>query len=246
LRRFKTILISCRQELTNSCQSFRHGLLLALGAGLRYLRRMSIQSYFPSSVYQASLRLSKASIQEQNRELLDEVFKIRDIDEKGQKWSKSHYPGGYTSYASMDRLHKFSTTFEILQKKIDVEVQKFARHLEMDLQGRKLVMTSLWANIMQTQVVHSMHIHPLSVISGTYYVQTPKNSSALKLEDPRLVAFMASAPRKATARAENQRFISLQPKAGEIILFESWMRHEVPPNQSSTERVSLSFNYDWI
>jgi uncharacterized protein (TIGR02466 family) len=57
---------------------------------------------------------------------------------------------------------------------------------------------------------------------------------------------MASPPRKSNARPENQRFISLQPKAGEIILFESWMRHEVPPNSSKQERVSLSFNYDWI
>ena len=182
----------------------------------------------------------------QNRELVEEIQTISEIDEKGQKWSRKNYPGGYTSYATYNQLHRFSTTFENLRKKIDLEVRKFAQWLEMDLQGRKLLMTSLWANQMPTSVVHGMHIHPLSTISGTYYVQTPKNCSAIKFEDPRLVNFMASPPRKPKAKPENQRFISIQPKAGDLILFESWLRHEVPPNPSKAERVSLSFNYDWI
>jgi uncharacterized protein (TIGR02466 family) len=40
--------------------------------------------------------------------------------------------------------------------------------------------------------------------------------------------------------------IDLTPKPGEIILFESWMKHEVPPNRTEGERISVSFNYDWI
>src|SRR5262249_51581614 len=147
-----------------------------------------------------------------SQELLQEIRQIQSMDEAGQKWSRKNYPGGYTSYASMSELHRFSTTFELLQKDIDVHVKEFAKTLEMDLQKRKLIMTSLWVNMMPKGVVHTMHIHPLSTISGTYYVQTPANSSALKLEDPRLVNFMASPPRKSKAKMENQRFVFLQPK----------------------------------
>jgi uncharacterized protein (TIGR02466 family) len=207
---------------------------------------MKIHQFFPSFVWQGALKFPGISTNRQNKDFLQEIATIRDLDHQGQKWSAKNYPGGYTSYGSMNELHRFSTTFEILKKQIDLEVKKIAKHLELDLQGRKLVMTSLWANVMPAQVTHSMHIHPLSTLSGTYYVQVPPRCSALKFEDPRLVGFMASPPRKTKARAENQRFISLQPKAGEIILFESWMRHEVPPNTSKEERVSLSFNYDWI
>ena len=32
-------------------------------------------------------------------------------------------------------------------------------------------------------------------------------------------------------------------EAGNVILFESWLRHEVPTNQAKTERISISFNY---
>lgn len=194
----------------------------------------------------SQLRFPRSSTSRRNAEILEEIEKIHEMDEKGREWSEKNYPGGYTSYASINRLHHFSTTFADLEKAIDQEVKSYAKSLEMDLQGGKLVMTHLWVNIMPTQVVHSMHIHPLSVISGTYYVQTPKNCSALKFEDPRLVNFMASPPRKPNSRPDNQRFISLKPKAGDLILFESWMRHEVPPNPADEERISLSFNYDWI
>jgi len=57
---------------------------------------------------------------------------------------------------------------------------------------------------------------------------------------------MASPPRKENARERNQRFIEIKPQAGHVVLFESWMRHEVPQNQSPTERISISFNYDWV
>jgi len=207
---------------------------------------MKVQSFFPSFIQQSPIKIPGLSLLRQNQEFLHEILTIRDLDQLGQKWSARNYQGGYTSYGSMNELHKFSTTFELLQKQIDIQAKAFAKHLEMDLQGRKLVMTSLWANVMPANVVHTMHIHPLSTISGTYYVQTPPKSSALKFEDPRLVGFMASPPRKHNARPENQRFISIQPKAGDVILFESWMRHEVPPNQSKQDRVSISFNYDWI
>jgi uncharacterized protein (TIGR02466 family) len=34
--------------------------------------------------------------------------------------------------------------------------------------------------------------------------------------------------------------------AGKLVLFESWLRHEVPPNPVAAERVSISFNYGWF
>jgi len=207
---------------------------------------MPIRSFFPSFVSVSPVKFKTQSNIKKNQELREEILKIRELDDKGQKWSRQNYSGGYTSYASMNRLDQFSTTFSELRNALDQNIQDFARHLELELSGRKLVMTNLWANVMNTGTVHSMHLHPLSVISGTYYVQTPKKCSALKFEDPRLVQFMGSPPRKSKARAENQRFISLEAKAGQVILFESWMKHEVPPNPSRQERISLSFNYDWI
>lgn len=203
----------------------------------------AFKSLFPTIVYQNQLDSRDKKL---NKELLRECYIFQDLDEEGQEWSAKHYVGGYTSYASMNNLPQRSPTFDELREKIDKHVKAFAKNLEMDLQGGKLQMSTCWINIMPAKVTHSLHLHPLSVISGTYYVSTPKGTSALKFEDPRLSKFMAAPNKIEKAKPENQRYVSLQPKAGDLILFESWLRHEVPPNPSKEDRVSISFNYEWV
>ncbi len=204
---------------------------------------MQIQAWFPTFLYKAPLERQGRRL---NRELLRECYQIRDHDLAGQRWSSKNYPGGYTSYGSLCRLHRLSSTFMDLERAIDRHVRRFAAHLEYDLEGRELVMTDCWANIMPRQVAHSLHLHPLSTLSGTYYVRTPRGCSALKFEDPRLSRFMAAPPRRPGARAENRTFVSYPAEAGHVVLFESWLRHEVTANRSAAERVSISFNYNWF
>jgi uncharacterized protein (TIGR02466 family) len=105
-------------------------------------------------------------------------------------------------------------------------------------------MTDCWINMMPRGVTHGLHLHPLSTISGTYYVRTPKGVPGLKLEDPRLDRFMAAPPRRADAG--QQPWLTMPVAAGSLLLFESWLRHEVPPNTAAAERVSISFNYNWF
>jgi uncharacterized protein (TIGR02466 family) len=207
---------------------------------------MKYNKLFPSLVLHQKLGLPEKRLNTLIKDLAIEIEKLSQVDAEGVQWSKKHYMGGYTSYGSMSQLHLFSTTFEHLKAKLDLMAAAFAKELEMDLSGKKLVLTNMWANLMPPGVVHTMHIHPLSTLSGTFYVETPKNCSALKFEDPRLVNFMASPPRRKNARGDNQRFISIAPSAGEVVMFESWMRHEVPPNPAKKNRLSVSFNYDWL
>jgi uncharacterized protein (TIGR02466 family) len=73
----------------------------------------------------------------------------------------------------------------------------------------------------------------------------PEGASALKLEDPRHAMMMAAPPRRKDAREEMRNFIYVKPVVGDVLLWESWLRHEVVMNQSEDERVSVSFNYKW-
>lgn len=202
-----------------------------------------LQKLFPTTIYSQSLFKDP---KKWNQNFQDEIFKIQKIDEEGQKWSDKNYLGGYTSYGSMHQLHLFSSTFAELEKKIRPHIFRYAKTLELDIPLHQLKVSSLWINIMPLGTTHSGHIHPLSVISGTYYVQCPRQSSAIKFEDPRLSMMMASPPRRQKCQKENLRFYQHNPEAGQIVLFESWLRHEVPPNQSKTPRISISFNYDWF
>ncbi len=189
--------------------------------------------------------LKKRGLNKLNEELLKEAYQIRDFDLEGQLWSKKRYVGGYTSYSSMDQLHQFSSTLMELERAISAHVQIFAKHLEMDLQGGTLGMSNCWLNIMPAQTSHSLHIHPNSVISGTYYLQTPRGCSGIRFEDPRLDNFMAAPPKQDRCSRKNKQSALLRAKAGHLVLFESWLRHEVPASPVDKDRISISFNYSW-
>jgi uncharacterized protein (TIGR02466 family) len=205
---------------------------------------MPIQSLFPTRIYTAPLQ--RGDWRTLNKQLLRECQQLQVDDETGQRWSNANYPGGYTSYHSAHRMQQVSPTFARLERHIDRHVKSFVHALELDMTGRELTMTDCWVNIMPQQVAHSMHLHPLSTISGTYYVQTPKGCAGLKFEDPRLERFMAAPPRRADAKPENQSWSVVPAEAGKLVLFESWLRHEVPANPVASQRISISFNYNWF
>jgi uncharacterized protein (TIGR02466 family) len=206
--------------------------------------KRSLHSLFPTLVYSAALQTDGR--REFNRRLLQECRQLREDDVAGRRWSVKNYPGGYTSYGSVHRLHRVSPTFEELQRKLKRHIAAFAHAVEWDLDGRKLEMTDCWINIMPRRVVHGLHLHPASTVSGTYYIHVPAGSPGLKFEDPRLDRFMAAPPRKPTAKPEAKPWVTFPAAAGQLVLFESWLRHEVVPNPVDGERISVSFNYNWF
>jgi uncharacterized protein (TIGR02466 family) len=204
---------------------------------------MAATIHFATSIYNAPLQTRGGA--KLNAELVTECDQLEAFDIDGRKWSEKNYPGGYTSYASMNELHRFSSTFEGLEKKISKHVKAYAKALDFDLRGREVFMTDCWVNVMPPGVTHSLHLHPLSFISGTYYVSTPVGCPGIKFEDPRLDRFMAAPPRKSKVQPINETFVTCPAVAGNVVLFESWLRHEVAANQTEEERISISFNYGW-
>ncbi len=205
---------------------------------------MPIKPWFPTFIYDSPLqpRGNDAFA----RALLEDCHKIRAHDRAGQRWCRKNYPAGYTSYGTMTNLHRTFSTFIELEAKLRRHVNRFARRLDMNLQGARLAMTDCWVNVMSRHAVHSLHLHPLAVVSGTYYVATPPGSSRLRFEDPRLDKLMGAPPKRDPCRPENRQQVSYDVAAGKLILFESWLRHEVASNPTRGERVSISFNYNWV
>lgn len=206
---------------------------------------MTTRRVFATPLYTARLQPAPAT-RSLNARLLRECLQLRRDDAAGRAWSLQNYPGGFTSYGSAHRMHQSSPVFAELEQRLAPHVQRLARELDFDLRGRALAMTDCWVNIMARQAVHSLHLHPLSTLSGTYYVKAPAGCAGLKFEDPRLERFMAAPPRRATARADNRVWVTVPARSGDVVLFESWLRHEVPPNMSAAERISISFNYSWF
>jgi uncharacterized protein (TIGR02466 family) len=164
-------------------------------------------------------------------------------DSAGRRWSRdNHYPG-YTSYASLDDLPMRDPSFGALAKKLVKHATAFARHAHMDLGGGKPRLDSIWVNILKPGGGHSGHIHPHSIISGTLYVEVPEGGAPLRLEDPRLPLMMAAPTRLENAPEETRPFVLMQPQAGSLFLWESWLRHEVVSGHGKGERISISFNF---
>ena len=178
-------------------------------------------------------------------ELEKSCWSIAQDDEAGQKWcDENNYPG-YTSYASLSDLTWRSPFFEELKNLLDLHVKTFVEELDFDLEGRNLKLEDLWINILSEGGNHSAHLHPNSVISGTTYISLPSGTSAIKFEDPRHSMMMAAPSRIKDAKEYLKPFIYINPSVGDVLLWESWLRHEVPANNSSEERISISFNYSW-
>jgi uncharacterized protein (TIGR02466 family) len=199
---------------------------------------------FPTPLYEASLSTHR-TFENFNVELEAACRMLADEDVAGQAWCREHGYGGYTSYASLNDLPRRATVFDELKRMLDKHAAAFAKDLAFDLGRGKLRLDSLWVNVLKPGAAHSGHIHPHSVISGTVYVATPRGSSALKLEDPRLPLMMAAPPRAADAPEAMRSFVYLDPQPGTVLMWESWLRHEVPANRARKDRISISFNYGW-
>ena len=166
-------------------------------------------------------------------ELAHSIRSLAVDDAAGQRWSKQHRYAGYTSYASLNDLPRRDPAFADLVKLLNRHALSFAREAGW---ASKPKLDSLWVNLLKGGGHHSAHIHPHSILSGTLYVEVPSGAGPIRFEDPRLPLMMAAPTRADT-------FVTVEPRPGLLLLWESWLRHEVLPGSGRGERLSISFNF---
>ncbi len=174
--------------------------------------------------------------------LEDSVRIFAQEDLAGRRWCAENGYRGYTSYASLNDLPRRDPAFGDLKRILDGHVRAFAKACHF-AEGTRLKLDSLWVNVLQGSGAHSGHIHPHSAVSGTLYLRVPKGSGALRLEDPRLPLMMAAPGRSADAPEEVRAHVYVPPERGMVLLWESWLRHEVVGGTAKSDRISVSFNY---
>ena len=136
--------------------------------------------------------------------------------------------GAFPAHAQADKRIVLSTWGGDYAKLLTKHAASFWNDCAFDL-ARKPKLDSIWVNLLRGSGHHSAHIHPHSIVSGTLYVQVPKGSGAIRFEDPRLPLMMAAPTRRPDAPDELQPFITVEPRPGLLLLWESWLRHEVLP-----------------
>ncbi|MFL6724103.1 MAG: TIGR02466 family protein [Sphingomicrobium sp.] len=196
---------------------------------------MQIRNLFATPLYEANI--DDAAL------LANLAHSIRSLakdDEAGQQWSRDKGYKGYTSYASLNDLPRRDPAFDELKRIVTRHATAFAKELAWDVKPR---LDSLWANLLKPGGHHSGHIHPHSILSGTFYVEVPAGSGVIRFEDPRLPMMMAAPVRRDDAPDDLKPFASITPCPGLLLIWESWLRHEVLPSAAKADRLSISFNF---
>jgi len=100
-----------------------------------------------------------------------------------------------------------------------------------------------WVNVNGTGAFNTPHAHGGFHLSGCYYVSVPQSSQSRSGN----IEFLNPAGAVTTLEdAFSQRIIrmnhSIQPQAGQMLIFPAYLRHWVYPNQEPEDRVTIAFN----
>ncbi len=145
--------------------------------------------------------------------------------------------GGWHSTTDMNRKEEYNVlTKELFNMQEEIFKKEFLT--------QKPVLGNMWANINYPGNSNRPHLHPNSLFSGVYWVKTPEKSGNLMLYEPRPGVHTTMPNRKeGKLPPELWREVHYQPKAGTVVMFPSWLWHEVRPNESNDTRISVSFNF---
>lgn len=202
--------------------------------------------YFPTQVF--SFQLDKDFAKSENDRLLSEIYAERMRDQKGIQKSNFRALGGWHSRSTLHTEPQFGKLVEM----ITVCGASIGAQNAYD-PAYRLKPTSMWSIINPPGSANRSHIHPESLWSGVYYVQTPEHGGNIEFTDPRTQQLMMPAryasdmERPATCWTK----VDFTPKPGLMLIFPSWLYHSVSPNLSQkqgfdSDRVILSFNMSQV
>ena len=108
---------------------------------------------------------------------------------------------------------------------------------------------NMWANVNRTGHGNEYHYHRGAFWSAVYYVDDggidadPSLGGELEFLDPRGVIPTMLAPHLGVAmRGGETAGERVRPKAGRMVLFPSWVMHQVRPYRGTAERISIAMN----
>tara|TARA_B100002019_G_scaffold103812_1_gene89330 strand:+ start:1402 stop:1959 length:558 start_codon:yes stop_codon:yes gene_type:complete len=99
-----------------------------------------------------------------------------------------------------------------------------------------------WVNINKPGSWNKRHIHDPhdgTFLSGVFYVVVPENSGSINFYDPR-PHIQTSLDMKYFSGIDG--CISYNPKPNSMLIFPSWLEHDVSQNNSQEDRITIAFN----
>lgn len=118
--------------------------------------------------------------------------------------------------------------------------EHIAEELDWDLANHEIRVSDLWAHVTPPGKSTQQHHHFPDHLSCAYYVRAPEACGNLRLLDDRKCRVLE--PHSGTNDAVMAKFVEIPATEGLMVIFPSWLSHQVGENQSNESRVSISMN----
>lgn len=92
---------------------------------------------------------------------------------------------------------------------------------------------------------HAQHAHPESIVSGCIYLQAYEDSSPIIFKDPRPIDKYYYYKPIFNRMSDSYKLLpeySVPVYTGLVLMWNSWLEHEIPICYSDKERITIAFN----
>ena len=106
---------------------------------------------------------------------------------------------------------------------------------------------NMWININKKGDLNVIHDHPESMLSGVFWVKTPDDCGKINFQSPEAFnySFLHRRAHPELRKINFDSSVEIEPKEGSILLFPANLKHQVNPNMSDEDRISIAFNI-WL
>ena len=184
------------------------------------------EKFFPTFIYAKDINLNTTHLSQI-------IFEWSQKDKGVQKTNVN----GWHSTSDMQTKQEYQQLCkELYDMQVDIYKEEFI--------DRQPVLGNMWANINPPGAYNKLHCHPNSLFSSVYYVKSEPNSGRLKIHEPRPgKQLILPSLKKEKLPQDLWDSVYLEPVVGRVVMFPSWLWHEVEPNKSNDLRISISFNF---
>ena len=198
------------------------------------MNQRNVYELFPDPIFHYKLENYKQI----NKELLNYILELQKKDKKGNNRSNR---GGW-----------HSPNFDLVNPGPPINFinsfKDFLKHIIEDEIGWEYIpnkqrVVAMWAIINKKNSYNVKHNHQNCYLSSAYYIKKPENSGDITFYDPKesKTYRFPEVEKHTNYSAES---VTIKPEEGDLLIFPSYLYHDVGVNLSDEERIVVSFNID--
>ena len=182
-------------------------------------------------IYSTELFIER--LPEINTKYLKNILLEKESEEKSEKMSNI---GGWQGKGVLQFDRRFSSLIMVIGEYFETVIKKelnYRSDIVFQIQN-------MWGNVNRQGDINSLHVHPGADWSFCVYINTADSCGDIIIQDPRIRKDVIC---DHWAKKDDTPYqVSVEPAEGMLIVFPSYMMHEVESNKSTEPRISISGN----